>query len=128
MTLFYHDVALLYRPGDKKTQEIEWEQWNNAVYRHGHTVSTQKSHGASAFGHGPLRRSESVQSRFNRCTCGGARLTKKKRDSWATFGAHKLDYCSPLYTLRLPHPITEGGGVNIAAGTHVFRLTPRETI
>ena len=34
MTLFYHYVGLLYWPGDKKSQEIEWEQWNNAVYRH----------------------------------------------------------------------------------------------
>ena len=34
MTLFYHDIELLYWPGDDKLQEIEWEPWNNAVCRH----------------------------------------------------------------------------------------------
>ena len=50
MTLFYHYIALLYLPGDKNLQEIEWEQRYNAVCRHSeHTKS--RTDGASAFGH-----------------------------------------------------------------------------
>ena len=49
MTLFYHYIEFLYWPGDKKSQEIEWEVVaEKRVYRH--TQGIARTNGVSAFG------------------------------------------------------------------------------
>ena len=74
MTLFYHYIEFLYWPGDKKSQEIEWEVVaEKRVYRH--TQGVARTNGVSAFG----RRGQLAQSAqsVSLATCP-LHITKKK--------------------------------------------------
>jgi hypothetical protein len=45
ITLYYYYRGLLYWPRQKKLQEMDWEQWNNAARRRGQRAHTRRTDG-----------------------------------------------------------------------------------